>query len=323
MPAGDSGSSNGRRASSAGSPVDDRPAAWVSVAKPMPRRCKASSSCQSSTKPADGGSNATGGPAIRVHTSQSASGSARCAYCTGRPWRAMPALDRVGVADEADLDQARMAERCEHRRPRAVRAAAGRPAPASGGGAGLRCGCESRLRRRRRRESAASSSGATSEARPARRTSIAAPLGRCLPARLAGRVAASLATTRSPAASSVGQVGARMCRQATVGIDDQEAGIARPLDRQGGGLHARSARDRRGALAVDPRDDLAGRVARPLQRRRIGVGHARGRAAACPCRPDRRRRRRRRAAGAPRPRSGSGAPAPPCSRRTRPSRRKA
>src|SRR6058998_1938733 len=40
---------------------------------------------QSSAKPADGGSKATGGPAIGVHTSHSASGTATCAYWMGLP----------------------------------------------------------------------------------------------------------------------------------------------------------------------------------------------------------------------------------------------
>ena len=46
---------------------------------------------QSSAKPADGGSNATGGPAIGVHTSHSASGAGTWAYWIGRPCRARPA----------------------------------------------------------------------------------------------------------------------------------------------------------------------------------------------------------------------------------------
>ena len=53
-----------------GSPVDDRPAACVSVAKRTPRSRRRPSVRQSMTKPADGGSIATGGPAIGVCTSQ-------------------------------------------------------------------------------------------------------------------------------------------------------------------------------------------------------------------------------------------------------------
>ena len=54
------GSSNGSRRSRSGSPVDERPAARVIVANPMPRSRIARDGAQSSAKPADGGSNATG-----------------------------------------------------------------------------------------------------------------------------------------------------------------------------------------------------------------------------------------------------------------------
>ena len=56
------------------------PAASVMVANAMPRSRIARIDAQSSTKPADGGSNATGTPAIGVHTSHSASGAGTCAY---------------------------------------------------------------------------------------------------------------------------------------------------------------------------------------------------------------------------------------------------
>ena len=68
------GSSKGSRLSSSESPVDEMPAACVIVAKPMLRARSAAIICQSSAKPADGGSKATGGLAIGVHTSHSASG---------------------------------------------------------------------------------------------------------------------------------------------------------------------------------------------------------------------------------------------------------
>lgn len=85
------GSSKGRRESSAGSPVEETPAACVSVAKPTPRRRQAWSVRQSSAKPADGASNATGPAAIFVQTSQSTNGSGTCAYWIGRPCCASPA----------------------------------------------------------------------------------------------------------------------------------------------------------------------------------------------------------------------------------------
>ena len=74
------GSSNGSRLSSSTSPVEEMPAACVIVAKPMLRARIAAIICQSSAKLADGGSKATGRLAIRVHTSQRASGIGACAY---------------------------------------------------------------------------------------------------------------------------------------------------------------------------------------------------------------------------------------------------
>ncbi len=65
---------------------------------------------QSSAKPADGASKATGRAAIFVHTSQSASGSGTCAYWMGRPCLAIPAQISSGVAGEPDRDEPRMPE---------------------------------------------------------------------------------------------------------------------------------------------------------------------------------------------------------------------
>jgi hypothetical protein len=50
------GSSNGSSRSRSGSPVDEIPAACVTVANTTPFDANAASSCQSSAKPADGGS---------------------------------------------------------------------------------------------------------------------------------------------------------------------------------------------------------------------------------------------------------------------------
>ena len=64
---------------------------------------------QSSAKPADGASNATGSAAIFVQTSHSASGSGTCAYWIGR--RTAPVLQgRLRGCLEAQLEKARMAE---------------------------------------------------------------------------------------------------------------------------------------------------------------------------------------------------------------------
>ena len=280
-----------------GSPVDDRPAAWVRVAKPTPRRRKASSSCQSSTKPADGGSNATGSAGDRVHTSQSASGAARCAYWTGRPWRAMP----------AQIASASPAKRSSTRRgwPSDAHARSARERPERERVAG-------RERRRRGRSSVrravvarAEDDGAKAlrrrrrERAPARQAHLDRRAARQVPpgeARGQGRgVVGDHAGRRREQRR---QSALRGCvLQAPAGIDDEQLRVARPLHRQGWRPScARLARGRRGALAVDRADDLAGRVARPLQRRRVGVGHRERRAAACPCRRGRRRRRRCRAA---------------------------
>src|SRR6266568_1432851 len=65
----------------------DRPCSGVRDAVRLIER-QAAIDLQSSAKPADGGSKATGGPAIGVHTFHSASGAGTCAYWIGLPWRA-------------------------------------------------------------------------------------------------------------------------------------------------------------------------------------------------------------------------------------------
>jgi hypothetical protein len=226
--------------------------------------------------------------------------------------------DRIGVAVEAQLDQARRDDDADDRRRE--RTERERVADAK--------------RRRRGRSSVRmrqspapkttalktpTSSGA-SERRPARRTSIAEPLATWRPPRLAGQVAASLATTRSPATrrsasasrrwwairpapsttsrrASAGRCtgvvaafmrnrGERIGRRrsgvgASCGADRLGAATA-PIARRSR-LGARFALLRRaptvavaGALAVDAADDLARRLVRPLQRRRVGVGHRGG-----------------------------------------------
>ena len=117
------GSSNGRRASRASSPVDEIPAACVIVANSMPRARSAPSVRQSSANPADGGSNATGGPAIAVQSSQSASGAARArTELDGRVERGRPRSRRARHRIAAR--QARMTEHVLDDRRRAARAEA-------------------------------------------------------------------------------------------------------------------------------------------------------------------------------------------------------
>ena len=95
------GSSSGSRASSAASPVDEMPAACVSVASAAPRSRSRCTVAQSSTKPADGGSNATGRLASRVHVDHIASGCGTCAYWIGRPCRAMPLQTSASAPSKA------------------------------------------------------------------------------------------------------------------------------------------------------------------------------------------------------------------------------
>ena len=77
------------------------PAACVMVANCTRRFVIDASASQVSTNPDDGGSNATGGPAIDVQVSHSASGSVRCAYWIGRPWRASPSQTMSGEPSNA------------------------------------------------------------------------------------------------------------------------------------------------------------------------------------------------------------------------------
>ena len=170
------------------------------------------------------------------------------------------------------------------RRRRAARARGVSPT-ASGGGSGR---SSVRMRQSPSPKTTArkhAMSSAASERRPARRTSIAAPLARWRPERLAGSVAASLATTRSPGTSRSASALRGWCAMRPARIDDEKARVARSLHRPVRGLHVvapaagrcavRAARSAR-ALAIDAIDDLARRVARPLQRRRVGVGHGGG-----------------------------------------------
>ena len=172
------------------------PAACVRVANSAPRARIAASVRQSSAKPADGGSNATGGPAIRVHTSQSASGTGTCAYWMGCPWRASPAQTSSGApSNRSDTRRGCPSDRSTlaRRGPRTNRS------PGERGGGADRSSV--RVRKSPSPKTTAlkrlTSSG-LSEGRPASRTSTGLPVPACTPRRLAGSVAASLATTRSP-----------------------------------------------------------------------------------------------------------------------------
>ena len=80
-------SGSGRAASSAGSPVEERPAAWVTAASLTPRRRASRSTRQVSGRPAEGASDAHGREAYAVCTCHSARGARTYEYWTGRPLR--------------------------------------------------------------------------------------------------------------------------------------------------------------------------------------------------------------------------------------------
>ena len=108
------------------------------------------SAAQSRMKPADGGSNATGGLAMRVQVSQIASGCGTYAYWIGRPWRASPSQISADRALKAQLDQPRMREHARHdrtQRSEPQRVAGLQHAAAA---AAARSASESRRRRTRR-----------------------------------------------------------------------------------------------------------------------------------------------------------------------------
>ena len=165
---------------------------------------------QSIAKPADGGSKAAGCPAIGVQTSHNSSGAGTCAYWIGRPCRASPAHTRVGGAVEAQQDEPWMIEEAlDRRRQRFPERQDDRLARAVAAAADLRSACGSLPRRRprrgtssapraRRRPGRRSARSVASDAWPASRTSISAPVRTCTPRRLAGSVAASFAITKSP-----------------------------------------------------------------------------------------------------------------------------
>ncbi|CAM4542597.1 hypothetical protein MYXA107069_36760 [Myxococcus xanthus] len=80
-------SGQGNAASSAASPVEDSPAAWVSEASRTPCLRSVSSTLQVRGSPAEGASTDQGRAPYAVCTCHSDSGASRYAYCTGRPLR--------------------------------------------------------------------------------------------------------------------------------------------------------------------------------------------------------------------------------------------
>ena len=251
-----------RRGSAWRTPRRDRAAAarWPSRARSRPTAAR--------TPPAGWRS------ASRRH--HSASGCGTCAYWIGRPCRAMPAQIASSDAVERQLDQPRMPE---HALDVGVERAERQPiagARAAAAAAGARCGVRGRRRRRRRRRSAARRCRA-SERRPARRTSIGrAASAACTPVRLAGSVAASLATTRSPAAQARQIARGAMARAAVAPTTSRRAARGAAAGR-GHGATAMAARSRAPAVART-RASISSTISTAASSgrfsvARIGVGH--------------------------------------------------
>ncbi len=128
-----------------------------------------------------------------------------------------------------------------------------------------------------------------SDSRPARRTSIRRPLARCCPDRLAGSVAASLATTTSPRRSSPTKSVRALCTRPPAPVGDEQSGIRRTLrwnasPLSSGHLSSRFVRrpmpqERAGERVGDL---TCGRF-RSLERRRDPHRGPRPRAVVCPC----------------------------------------
>ena len=68
--------------------------------------------------------------------------------------------------------------------------------------------------------------GSWTDTHPASRTSIGSPLGQCVPRRLAGKVAASFAMTRSPGLKRQANARAQQMSYLAVAIDDEEFGCS-------------------------------------------------------------------------------------------------
>ena len=155
--------------------------------------------------------------------------------------------------------------------------------------------------------------------------SISRPLGTCVPRRLAGIVAASLAITTSYGLNRSISRDRGTCRIRARRVDGEKPGIARALDGRGRGDH-RSAFCGAGSGQAGGcgRRSRSARSARGLTLPDLSVwsGPRREspqRAAGCPCRPGRTRSAARRLDRARPARCASGAAALPCSRRKRPS----
>ena len=195
------------------------PAACVIVAKPMLRARRAAIICQSSAKPADGGSKATGGLAIgRPHVPE---GERRrhVRVLNGSAVMRDSRPDLVGRAVEVQRDQARVSRR-------AVTVADSGPStsasPGTSDGGRVRSSVLVRKSPAPNTTAEKSDSSVDRERRPASRTSIGSPVRTCVPCRLAGSVAASFATTRSPGRRTSIRASRGDMAQAFARVDDEK-----------------------------------------------------------------------------------------------------
>ena len=274
------GSSNGSRASSAGSPVDEMPAASVIVANAdaaiahrCDRRPVEHEACRRRLeRDRHAGDRRPRRPTARAAAARARTGSAGRA-ARGRP-RPRQASRRSAASPAADGRAAR-------RRSPTSGPSRSRSPGASGGGSGRSSVARAEVAR-------AEDDGGERAASPPRRASGAPPAAlrsrrrsaRASPCRLAGSVAASLAIDEIAGSQQSRQI-ARAARWRSPARRRRAAARRRPLDGPVAGDHGatmlaarraaqRRVERRRGGNRVG---ELARGGLRPLERRRIGVGH--------------------------------------------------
>ena len=316
-------------ASSAASPVEERPAAWVSDATAhAAAREAARGARQVSGRPADGSSTAQGARRTGLHVPQRERRAVEVRVLH-RPPLAVERRPERAPAVEAQLDESRRA-RADGVTTASSPTVRRRSPGASGGGAG-RCSVgvrqspapNSTARQRVDRRRCARTSRPPTAQAAARRASR--PLQ---PRSDAGSVAASLTTSRSPARRSCGQIAHARVVEGPRRRGSTRAGA--PLGPSRGQVAAASRAPTAGRLdarAVGHRSGAPTSIAtmRAATTRRIAQASrgrrraSRRRACACPSRPGRRSGSARPCPRARRPRCASGDRAPPSRRRRRPS----
>ena len=196
----------------------------------------------------------------------------------------MRVLDRPPVPRESGEDGCALAEEPQAEKPRMAEKgfdlspSSGprtRRSPGARGGGGARSSVRVRWSPAPN-ATATNRVGSRKATQAASRTSIGSPLAPCVPRKLAGRVAASLATTRSPgpnrdASSERGRSCMPPSAPAARSLADRPAGRSAAI------MACAPAGDaaRRGSSAEDRLQDLRGGILGALETRRVGVGHRR------------------------------------------------